>query len=44
VGIRIEAQSIAEIAVSIMAQYIQKRAELVAKGAGVATGKIELVR
>ena len=43
VGIRIEAQSVAEIAVSIMAQYIQKRAELMTQGRAVAAGKLELV-
>jgi len=44
VGIRIEAQSVAEIAVSIMAQYIDKRAALAAKSRGAAAGKLELVR
>ena len=34
VGIQIQSQSVQEIAVSIMAQYIQKRAELVQDHAG----------
>jgi len=44
VGIRIEAQSVTEIAVSIMAQFIQKRAALVTKQRTAAPGKLELVR
>jgi xanthine dehydrogenase accessory factor len=44
VGIRIEAQSVTEIAVSIMGQYIQKRAELRTEGSTLASGKIELVQ
>jgi xanthine dehydrogenase accessory factor len=44
VGIRIEAQSVTEIAVSIMAQYIQKRAERTVERRAVSDAKIELVR
>lgn len=43
VGIQIKSQSVAEIAVSIMAQYIEKRAELFSDRGGTASGKIELV-
>jgi xanthine dehydrogenase accessory factor len=41
VGLRIRSQSVPEIAVSIMAQYIEKRAELVNERA--AAGKFQLV-
>jgi xanthine dehydrogenase accessory factor len=43
VGIKIKAQSVPEIAVSIMAQYIEKRAELIHDHQVAATGKLELV-
>src|SRR5262249_18728301 len=43
VGIRIRSQSVQEIAVSIMAQFIDKRAELVSKAEVSASSKIELV-
>jgi xanthine dehydrogenase accessory factor len=43
VGVRIEAQSVSEIAVSIMAQFIQKRAEMLSKQNASPPGKIELV-
>jgi xanthine dehydrogenase accessory factor len=43
VGIKIRSQSVAEIAVDIIAQYIDKRAELVNEKQTAATGKIELV-
>jgi xanthine dehydrogenase accessory factor len=43
VGIRIRSQSVQEIAVSIMAQFIDKRAELVSKAAVSTSAKIELV-
>jgi xanthine dehydrogenase accessory factor len=42
VGIRIEAQSVAEIAVSIMGQYIQKRAELMSKRSAAPSGKLQI--
>jgi len=44
VGIRIQSQSVMEIAVSILAQYIEQRAELVSGTRGAATGKSELLR
>ena len=43
VGIRIPAQSVPEIAVSIMAQYIEKRAELFAEQQGGSSAKSQLV-
>ena len=43
VGIKIRSQSVQEIAVSIMAQFIDKRAELVREKGISAAGKIELV-
>src|SRR5262249_6592707 len=43
VGIKIRSQSVQEIAVSIMAQFIDKRAELVSKAEVSASSKIELV-
>ena len=43
VGIKIRSQSVEEIAVSIMAQFIEKRAELVYEKRGSAAGTIELV-
>src|SRR5712675_259195 len=43
VGIRIRAQSVPEIAVSIMAQFIEKRAELVYGNQISAAGKLQLV-
>ena len=44
VGIRINSQSVQEIAVSIMAQYIEKRAELVYEAAGSPAARSELTR
>jgi xanthine dehydrogenase accessory factor len=43
VGLKIRSQSVMEIAVDIMAQYIDKRAELVNEKQATATGKIELI-
>ena len=43
VGIKIRSQSVQEIAVSIMAQFIDKRAELVYDQPGAPAGKFELV-
>jgi xanthine dehydrogenase accessory factor len=43
VGIKIRSQSVMEIAVDIIAQYIDKRAELVNERQTSAAGKIELV-
>jgi len=43
VGIKIRSQSVMEIAVDILAQYIDKRAELVNEKLTAAAGKIELV-
>ena len=43
VGIKIRSQSVMEIAVDILAQYIDKRAELVGEKQIAAAGKIELV-
>ena len=43
VGIKIRSQSVMEIAVDIVAQYIDKRAELVAAQRVTAAGKVELV-
>lgn len=43
VGIRIRSQSVMEIAVDILAQYIDKRAELVNEKRATAAGRIELV-
>jgi xanthine dehydrogenase accessory factor len=43
VGIKIRSQSVMEIAVDILAQYIDKRAELVTEKQTAAAGKIELV-
>lgn len=43
VGIRIKSQSVQEIAVSIMAQFIEKRAELVYETAGSPAARSELV-
>jgi xanthine dehydrogenase accessory factor len=43
VGINIQSQSVAEIAVSIMAQFIEKRAELMNNRKGTGAGKIEIV-
>ena len=44
VGIKIRSQSVQEIAVSIMAQFIEKRAELVYEKRVSAAGKFELVQ
>jgi len=44
VGIKIRSQSVMEIAVDILAQYIDKRAEFVNEKRVVTAGKIELVR
>jgi xanthine dehydrogenase accessory factor len=44
VGIKIRSQSVHEIAVSIMAQFIDRRAELVYEQAGSPAVKFELVR
>ena len=43
VGIKIRSQSVMEIAVDILAQYIDKRSELVGEKQVAAAGKIELV-
>jgi xanthine dehydrogenase accessory factor len=43
VGLKIRSQSVMEIAVDILAQYIDKRAELVNEKQATAAGKIELV-
>ncbi|HEX4644365.1 MAG TPA: XdhC/CoxI family protein, partial [Verrucomicrobiae bacterium] len=43
VGIQIKSQSVQEIAVSIMAQFIEKRAELVYENAGSSAARSELV-
>jgi len=43
VGIKIRSQSVTEIAVDILAQYIDKRAELVGKKRVATAGKLELV-
>jgi xanthine dehydrogenase accessory factor len=43
VGIKIPAQSVPEIAVSIMAQYIEKRSELVSRHQVGSSGKSELL-
>jgi xanthine dehydrogenase accessory factor len=43
VGIRIRSQSVPEIAVSIMAQFIEKRAELVSEKPVSTAAKVELV-
>jgi xanthine dehydrogenase accessory factor len=43
VGIKIRSQSVMEIAVDIIAQYIDKRAELVNEKRAMATGKMELL-
>jgi len=43
VGIKIRSQSVMEIAVDILAQYIDKRAELVNEKRTAAAGKVELV-
>jgi xanthine dehydrogenase accessory factor len=43
VGIKIRSQSVMEIAVAILAQYIDRRAELVATGNVSAAGRAELV-
>jgi xanthine dehydrogenase accessory factor len=43
VGVRIRSQSVQEIAVSIMAQFIDKRAELVYEKRGAPAAKFELV-
>lgn len=43
VGIRIRSQSVPEIAVSIMAQFIEKRAELVGEKPASTAAKVELV-
>jgi xanthine dehydrogenase accessory factor len=43
VGLKIRSQSVMEIAVDILAQYIDKRAELVSERQATAAGKIELV-
>jgi xanthine dehydrogenase accessory factor len=43
VGIKIRSQSVAEIAVSIMAQFIDKRAELVYARKVSPAAKVELV-
>lgn len=44
VGIKIRSQTVPEIAVSIMAQFIEKRAELVGAGRSVANEKRNVVR
>jgi len=44
VGIKIRSQSVQEIAVSIMAQFIDKRAELVYEKKASPAGKLELVQ
>ncbi len=44
VGLKIRSQSVMEIAVDILAQYIDKRAELVHERQTAPAGKIELVR
>ena len=44
VGIKIRSQSVVEIAVSIMAQFIDKRAELVYEKQGAPAGRLELVQ
>ena len=43
VGIRIRSQSVPEIAVSIMAQFIDKRAELLESQRAAPAGKLQLV-
>ena len=43
VGVRIRSQSVMEIAVDILAQYIDKRAEFADKGKTSSAGKAELV-
>ncbi len=43
VGLKIRSQSVMEIAVDILAQYIDKRAELVNEQRATAAGKVELV-
>ena len=43
VGLKIRSQSVMEIAVDIVAQYIDKRAELVNEQRVSAAGKVELV-
>jgi xanthine dehydrogenase accessory factor len=43
VGLKIRSQSVMEIAVDILAQYIDKRAELVTEKRVMAAGKMELV-
>jgi len=43
VGIKIKSQSVQEIAVSIMAQFIEKRAEFVHDKAGSPASRSELV-
>jgi len=43
VGIKIRSQSVMEIAVDIMAQYIDKRAKLANERQTAAAGKMELV-
>ena len=43
VGIKIRSQSVPEIAVSIMAQFIDKRAELLEAQRAAPAGKIQLV-
>ena len=43
VGIKIRSQSVMEIAVDIMAQYIDKRAEWVGEKQAATVGKMELV-
>ena len=43
VGIKIRSQSVPEIAVSIMAQFIDKRAELLEAQRAASTGKLQLV-
>ncbi|MBI3851681.1 MAG: XdhC family protein [Verrucomicrobia bacterium] len=44
VGIQIKSQSVQEIAVSIMAQFIEKRAELVSERQAASAAQFELVR
>jgi xanthine dehydrogenase accessory factor len=44
VGIKIHSQSVAEIAVSIVAQYIEKRAELVTARPATSIAKLEVAR
>ena len=44
VGLRIKSQSVQEIAVSIMAQYIEKRAELAYEAAGSPAARSELTK